>query len=250
MGLIKNAQEIILMKKSGTICANALDEVIKNIRPGITCAELDEIAMQSIESQGATSSFKTVDDYRWTICTTTNNEVVHGIPTQRQLAEGDVIGIDIGALYKGYHSDQAISIAVGSVDRDTETFLSVGKNTLKKAIAQAVVGNHIGDVSSTIQNGIEDAGYNVVKNLTGHGVGRELHEEPMIPCFGKPGRGPEIVENMTLAIEVIYAKGSGDVIIEDDNWTISTKDGSLGGLFEQTIQTTKNGPVVLTPYLS
>ena len=238
------------MKTSGTICANALGMVLKHVRPGITCLELDDIARQSIESQGATSSFKTVEDYKWTICTTINNEVVHGIPTQRQLVQGDVLGIDIGALYNDYHSDQAISIAVGKVGQEIETFLSVGKSTLIKAIAQAVVGNHIGDISATIQSGIEEAGYNVVKNLTGHGVGRELHEDPMVPCFGKAGRGPEIAENMTLAIEVIYAKGSGDVIIEDDNWTISTKDGSLGGLFEQTILTTTNGPVVLTPYLS
>lgn len=249
MGLIKTNQEIALMKKSGDICARALLEVLAHIKPGVTCRELDDIARYQIEKMGATSSFMTVDDYKWTICTTINNEVVHGIPTERKLVEGDIIAIDIGALYKGYHSDQAISVPVGRVDSDTEVFLETGKNTLKEAIKKAVVGNHIGDISALIQQGVESAGYNVVKSLTGHGVGRQLHEDPMIPCFGKPKKGPLIQENMTLAIEVIYARGLGDVLIEDDNWTISTKDGSLGGLYEQTILTTKNGPVSLTPYL-
>lgn len=249
MSYLKTKKEIELMKKSGDICAKTLKEVIAQVKPGVTCKELDDIARKEIKGRGATSSFMTVDDYKWTICTTINNEVVHGIPTERKLIEGDIIGIDIGALYKGYHSDQAISVPVGRINPETEVFLETGRNTLKEAIKKAVVGNHIGDVSAVIQEGIESAGYNVVKNLTGHGVGRQLHEDPMIPCFGKPSKGPLIQENMTLAIEVIYAQGSGDVLIEDDNWTISTKDGSLGGLYEQTIVTTKNGPVRLTPYL-
>ena len=249
MALIKTSQEIVLMKKSGDICAQALKEVLAHVKPGVTCKELDDVARNGIESRGATSSFMTVDDYKWTICTTINNEVVHGIPTERKLVEGDVIGIDIGALYMGYHSDQAISVPVGKINAEIEVFLETGRNTLKEAIKKAVVGNHIGDISAVIQQGVESAGYNVVKNLTGHGVGRELHEEPMVPCFGKPNKGLLIQENMVLAIEVIYAQGSGDVLIEDDDWTISTKDGSLGGLFEQTIQITKNGPISLTPYL-
>jgi methionyl aminopeptidase len=249
MSLIKTDEEIALMKKSGDICARALEKVLLHVKPGATCKMLDDVARHEIESHGAASSFMTVDEYKWTICTTINNEVVHGIPTQRKLLEGDVIGIDIGALYKGYHSDQAISVAVGKVTPEIENFLETGRNTLKEAIKKAVIGNHIGDISETIQKGIENAGYNVVKNLTGHGVGRELHEDPMIPCFGKAGKGPKIENNMTLAIEVIYAQGLGEVLIEDDNWTISTRDGLLGGLYEQTIVTTPSGPVTLTPYL-
>lgn len=249
MNYVKTDQEVELMKKSGDICARALKEVIAQVKPGVTCKQLDDTARKEIESQGATSSFMTVDDYKWTICTTINNEVVHGIPTERELVEGDIVGIDIGALYKGYHSDQAISLAVGKIEPEIEVFLETGRNTLKEAIKKAVVGGHIGDISAVIQEGVESAGYNVVKNLTGHGVGRQLHEDPMVPCFGKAHKGPEIQENMTLAVEVIYAQGSGEVLIEDDDWTISTKDGTLGGLFEQTIVTTKNGPVRLTPYL-
>ena len=249
MKWVKTDEEIETMKKSGHICATALKEVLKSVKPGVSCRELDDIARNNIESMGATPSFMTVDDYKWTICTTVNNQVVHGIPTGRRLEDGDILGIDIGALYKNYHSDQAISVAVGNVPEETVKFINVGKNTLEKALKKAVAGNHIGDISSTIQQNIESAGYGVVKNLTGHGVGRELHEEPMVPCFGKAQQGPKIRKNMTLAIEVIYAKGSGEVVIKNDNWTISTKDGSLGGLFEQTIAVTENEPIILTPYL-
>ena len=247
--LLKTDQEIEIMKKSGTICAQALKKVLAHVKPGASCLTLDKIAQEEIEKQCASPSFKTVEDYKWTICTTVNEQVVHAIPTQRVLKNGDVLGIDIGALYKGFHSDQAISVPVGMVDKTTEQFLNVGAKTLKNAIAKAKLGNTIGDISQTIQEAIESAGYSVVKSLTGHGVGRRLHEEPMVPGFGQAQKGPKILENMVLAIEVIYAQGSGDVVLEKDNWTISTKEGSLGGLFEQTVAIGKDGPIVLTPYL-
>ena len=246
---IKNKKELELMKKSGQIAALALKKVRKNIKPGVTCKYLDDIARQEIENQGAKSSFMTVEDYKYTICTTVNEQVVHAIPTDRVLKDGDIVGIDIGALYKGYHSDLAYTQPVGKVSSETQQFLSIGESTLKAAIKKAAPGNKIGDISSVIQNSIEGAGYAVVKELTGHGVGRELHEEPYVPCFGKPNTGPIISENMTLAIEVIYTAGSGEIGLEADNWTISAADGSLGGLFEQTILITKSGPVVLTPYM-
>lgn len=246
---IKSEEEVELMKTSGKIAALALKKVLEAVAPGVKCSELDEIARKEIIKQGAQPSFTTVDDYKWTICTTINNQVVHGIPTDRTLKDGDVLGIDIGALYKGYHSDMAISIPIGQISTDKQKFLKVGRQTLNDAIANVRVGNKIGDISSTIQGKIESAGYSVVKNLTGHGVGRELHEDPMIPGFGKKGIGPKIEENMTLAVEVIYTEGSGEVIVEGDNWTISSADGSLGGLFEQTILVKKSGPIVLTPYL-
>ena len=249
MKWIKSDEEIEIMKKSGKICAKALKEVLSHIKPGVSCKSLDDIARENIKNLGAKSSFMTVDDYRWTICTTINSQVVHGIPTDRKLKNGDVLGIDIGALYNGYHSDQAISVHVGTANPDAEKFLAIGRQTLEKAINCARVGNHIGDISVTIQQNIEAAGYNVVKNLTGHGVGRQLHEDPMVPCFGKAGQGPKIEKNMALAIEVIYAQGSGEVVLEHDNWTVSTKDGSLGGLFEQTISVTDNNPIIITPYL-
>jgi len=247
--IIKTNEEIEIMKISGKICAQAMKKVLDSIRPGIKSILLDEIAEKEINDKGAKSSFKTVEDYKYTICTTINNQVVHGIPTSRKLEDGDIIGIDIGALYKGFHSDLAITVPVGQISEKTKKFLDVGTTTLKKALQKVKVGNTIGDISQTIQEGIETAGYSIVKNLTGHGVGRELHEEPMVPGFGKSGSGPILKKNMTLAIEVIYAQGSGEVTLEKDNWTISTRDNSLGGLFEQTVAITNNGPIVLTPYL-
>lgn len=247
--MVKTEEEIMIMKKSGDICARALKKVLENVKVGVSCISLDIIAQNEIESQGATPSFKTVEDYKYTICTTVNEQVVHGIPTERVLKNGDILGIDIGALYDGYHSDLAITVPVGEITEEAQKFLEIGKKTLKNAIKQATVGNRIGDISSIIQQGIEDSGYSIVKSLTGHGVGKELHEEPMVPGFGKKGKGVQIQENMTIAIEVIYNAGNGKVGIESDNWTITSQDGSLGGLFEQTVVIKKGGPIVLTPYL-
>lgn len=247
--MTKTDKELELMKISGSICARALKKVLESVKVGITTRELDQIAREAIEKRQASSSFMTVEDYRYTICTTLNDQVVHGIPSIRQLRDGDILSIDIGALYKGFHSDMAISVPVGQVVDNIKSFLTVGKKTLEKAITMAKVGNRIGDISATIQEGIESAGFAIVKSLTGHGVGRELHEEPFIPGFGKKGTGPRILENMVLAIEVIYTQGSGEVKLEKDGWTISSVDGSLGGLFEQTVAIAKNGPIVITPYL-
>lgn len=247
--MVKTDKEIELMKISGSICARALKKVLENVRQGITTGELDQIAKEAIEKGHASSSFMTVEDYQYTICTTINDQVVHGIPGKSQLKDGDILGIDIGALYMGFHSDMAISVPVGKVTDSVKNFLAVGKKTLEKAITMVKVGDRIGDISATIQSGIEEAGYSVVKSLTGHGVGRKLHEEPFIPGFGKIGTGPKILENMVLAIEVIYTQGSDQVKLEKDGWTISSVDGSFGGLFEQTVAVSKNGPIVLTPYL-
>ncbi len=249
MKTVKSKEEIELMKTAGLISAKALKKVREAIKPGISGLELDQIANSEIKKLGGTPSFVTVEDYQWTICTSINDQVVHGIPTERTVESGDIIGIDIGALYKGYHSDLAITVPVGTISKETQKFLDVGSKTLQKAIAMAKAGNHIGDISQTIQQGVESEGYSIVKSLSGHGVGIELHEDPMIPGFGKAGTGPKIQKNMTLAIEIIYTQKSPEVFLEEDNWTISTKDASLSGLFEQTIATTNNGPIVLTPYL-
>ena len=237
------------MKQAGQICAEALHSVLSEVKTGVSCAFLDRLAEKEIENRGASSSFKTVDDYKWTICTTINEQVVHGIPTDYKLKDGDILGIDIGAYFRGFHSDMAISIPVGNVSSNSRKFLEVGRKTLKKAISAAKPGSRIGDISQTIQENLEEAGYSPVTILTGHGVGRQLHEEPMVPCFGRNGTGPAIFENMVLAIEVIYTEGSAELKLEKDGWTFSTKDGSLGGLFEQTIAVAKTGPIVLTPYL-
>lgn len=249
MAQVKTKEEIELMKISGNIAAVALKKVLDNVRPGVKTIDLDNIAYQEVKRLGGQPSFTTVADYKWTTCITINNEVVHGIPSQREIKEGDIVSIDTGAIYAGFHSDMAFSIPVGKVDQKIVKFLEVGKNALSQAISQAKIANRIGDISETIQKIIESAGYSIVKSLTGHGIGRNLHEKPLIPGFGKIGTGPQIKEGMTLAIEAIYAQKSGEVFLQKDGWTISTKDGSLGGLFEQTIVITKNGPIVLTPYL-
>ncbi|HSX19104.1 MAG TPA: type I methionyl aminopeptidase [Candidatus Saccharimonadales bacterium] len=249
MSQIKTREEIELMKVSGKVAAKALKKILENIKPGVKAIELDTLAKEVMEAEGATASFPTVEDYKWATCITFNEQVVHGIPTQRELKDGDIVSIDTGALYKGYHSDMAITFPVGKISQETEKFLKVGEKALDLAISKAKAGNTIGDVSQALQETIEGAGYSIVKNLTGHGIGTELHEEPMVPGFGKAGIGPKIKEGMTLAIEAIYAQKSGKVYLEDDGWTITTQDGSLGGLFEKTIVVTKGGPIVLTPYL-
>lgn len=237
------------MKISGKITALTLKKLLKVARPGVRCIDLDNIAKSQIEKNGASPSFMTVEDYKWTICTNLNNQVVHGIPGQNKIKDGDILKLDIGAVYKGFHSDMAISIGIGQIPQSAQRFLKVGKKTLQKAIAQAKIGNTTGDISATIQENIEGAGYSIVKSLTGHGIGRRLHEDPMVPGFGKKGTGLAIRQGMTLAIEVIYAQGSGEVYLEKDGWTITTRDGLLAGLFEQTIAVTKDGPLALTPYL-
>ncbi|HEY5601294.1 MAG TPA: type I methionyl aminopeptidase [Patescibacteria group bacterium] len=245
--IVKDANQKNLMKRSSQIAAGALKEVVKYVRAGITTKELDGIAHAQITKAGATPSFQTVDNYKYTICTTVNDEVVHGLPTDYKLQEGDVLGIDIGALYKGYHSDCAVSVIVGKSDDRKEKFLMTGKEALNKAISKARVGNKVGDISAEIQRIIEGAGYSPVKALTGHGVGQELHEDPIIPCFGRAGTGPKIREGMALAIEAIYGENTGEITYKNgDGWTIATKDGSLGGLFEKTVLVQKSGPIVLT----
>lgn len=249
MAQVKKPEEIELMRISGKIAASALKKALAAVRPGVATIELDQIVQKEVEKLGAKPSFTSVEGYSWTTCITINDQVVHGIPAQRVLAGGDIVSIDTGALYQGYHSDMAITVPVGEIDSEREKFLKVGKKTLEAAIKMAEVGNAIGDISAVIQKTIEQAGYSVVKSLTGHGIGQKLHEEPLVPCFGKRGKGPMILAGMTLAIEAIYAQKSGEVFLEEDGWTITTEDGSLGGLFEQTIVVTENGPIVLTPYL-
>ncbi len=247
--MVKTEEELKLMKISGKICAEALKKVLAAVKIGTSLRKLDRIAEYEIKKSGATSSFMTVEDYAHTICTTVNEQVVHGIPTERMLKNGDVLGIDVGALYKGFHSDMAISKIIGNASKEIQRFVEIGRQTLDHAITQARVGNKIGDISAIIQKEIEGAGYSIVKSLTGHGVGRKLHEEPYIPGFGKRGTGHAIEENMVLAIEVIYTQGSGEVKLENDGWTITSTDGSIGGLFEKTVAVKKDGPIVLTPYL-
>jgi len=227
---LKNSKEIELMRQAGRVAALALKKVEEHIKIRVKIRQLDKIAEEVINSNGATASFKEVAGYHHCICATQNDWVVHGIPGEYELKDGDIIGIDLGAYYKGYHSDMAHTYLVGKSPKK-EKFLQTGETALWSAIKEAKVGNHIGDISNKIQVVVEGAGYSVVKELVGHGVGKDLHEDPLIPGKGKKGTGAEIEEGMVLAIEVIYKMGSPDITLLSDGWTIATKDGSYSGLF-------------------
>ncbi len=246
MSNLKTKQEIAIMRQAGRISALAMAQVAKKIAPGVTTLELDNLVESIFKANGAESAFKKVEDYQYSICATPNDWVVHGIPDKTALKVGDIVGIDLGAYYQGFNSDMAQTFIVGKVAPEVERFLKIGEETLKNAIAQAKVGNFVGDISATIQEGIEGAGYSVVKELVGHGVGRVLHEDPMIPGRGKKGTGKVLEEGLVIAVEIIYNQGKPQVVLLDDGWTIASGDGSLGGLFERTIAITSNGPVILT----
>lgn len=244
--LIKTEKKIDCLRKSGIITAKALKAVIDSAKPGITLRELDKIAENTIKRNGGESSFKTVSGYNFTTCLTVNSEVVHGLPREIKLQLGDILGIDVGAIYQGWHTDSAWSIAVGGKQ---EKFLEAGEETLWKAVNKACEGKRIGDISAAIQTGIERAGYHVVRSLSGHGIGRNHHEEPEVPTFGKVKTGLKLKRGMALAIEVIYTAGSGEVYEDPgDGWTIVASDNSLGGLFEMSVIVTKKEAEVLTDW--
>lgn len=248
--IIKTPQEIEIMKRGGKIAAEILKKVLSRAKPGVTTGELDEFTEREVLKVGAKPSFKTVRNYKHTTCLTVNDQVVHGLPGDYALKAGDILGVDLGVLYKGYHTDTARTIVVGGgdeVSEKTRNFLKTGEFALSEAIKKARTGNYVGDLSHTIQTIVERAGFSVVRVLTGHGVGKKLHEPPQIPCFGSPGTGHKLEEGMTIAIEIIYNMGKPDVVFGNKNpWTIVTRDGSLSGLFEKTVAITKNGPIILT----
>lgn len=251
--------QIDLMRESGKITACALKEVINAARPGISLLELEDIAKKEILRLGGQPSFMTVPGYSWATCLTINNEVVHGIPRPIELKKGDILSIDVGTVLNGWHTDAAWSVIVGAGKTDPSTspqddfseknrFLRAGEEALWQGIAQARSGNKIGDIGAAMQKVLEGAGYSVVRSLVGHGIGRKLHEDPEIPGFGKSGKGLPLKKGMTIAIEAIYNKGSHEVILEKDGWTISSKDGSLGGLFEMTVVIENEEAEVLTDW--
>lgn len=246
--LVRTEQEINLLKESGRITAVALKKAIEAAKVGVSLIEIDKIAENEILRLGGESSFKTVPGYFWTTCLTVNEEVVHGTPRDIRLNDGDVLNIDLGAIYKGWHTDSAWTIIVGRGNQEKERFLQIGEETLWKSIAAAREGQQIGDISATIQEGIEKAGYSVVKSLAGHGVGRKAHEEPEIPEYGKFKTGMHLKSGMSLAIEVIYTEGKGDIYQKEDNWTLASVDHSLGGLFEMSVIVNREKAEVLTDW--
>jgi len=243
---IKSAREIELMRQAGRIVAETHQIIEKAIRPGITTKELDAIAEQYIYSQDAVPSFKGYGGFPASICTSVNEQVVHGIPGLDELKDGDIISIDIGAIYKGYHGDAAKTYTVGNVSEEAKRLIRVTRESFYEGIKYAVEGNRLSDISAAIQQYVEKHGYSVVREFVGHGIGRQMHEEPQIPNYGNPGRGPRLKAGMTLAIEPMVNAGTHYVRILPNNWTVVTVDGKLSSHYEHTIVITKGEPEILT----
>lgn len=246
INMIKNDNEIVLLEIAGEIVGDTHKHLIPYIKPGITTKELDQIAHNYIISRNATPSFKNYGGFPASICTSINDEVVHGIPGKRRLEDGDIISIDIGACYKGYHGDSAWTYAVGNITEDMKYLLKHTEIALSKGLDMVKPGNRIGDIGYAIETYATIHKLGVVKELVGHGVGLELHEKPDIPNYGKPNTGPLIKEGMVLAIEPMLNFGSPNVCILDDNWTIVTADEKPSAHYEHTVLVTKEGYKILT----
>lgn len=242
---IKNAKEIEIMREGGRRLAQVLEKVLKAVKPGISLKELDQLAGSLIEKKGGKPSFKMVKGYNWPTCINVNQGVVHGVPTEYRLKDGNIVSVDTGMFYQGLHTDMARTLRVGAGD---DIFLKTGQRALKEAIKAAKPGSRVGHISAAIEKVIRKAGFTPIQALTGHGVGKKLHEEPQIPCFlkDKVEDTPQLKPGMILAIEVIYAQGEPEVVIKDDGWTVETADGQLAGLFEDTIAVTAKGALNFT----
>ena len=243
---IKSIKDLQKMKESGEMSAKAMQETLQALRLGISTLELEKIAEKAILDSKGKCSFKTVEDYAFCTCININSGIVHGIPSDYRIKKGDVVTVDLGALYKGFHTDLARTVEIGS-NKEAD-FIRAGKSAFGQAIKNCVPGKRLGDISSSIQKCIEGYGYSVSRDLVGHGVGRSLHEDPFIPGYGNAGSGALLKEGMVFAIEVIYQKGEPDLILSKDGWTLETKDGSLSAVYENTVAILNGGPQVLTDF--
>jgi len=244
MVIIKSDEEIVIMRKCGKILAAILDKLRAEVRPGIKTGQLDIIMAEESERKGVIPSFKNYRGFPANLCVSVNDEIVHGIPGERILQEGDIVSLDVGAKLNGFHTDAAITIGVGQISKEAEELIAVTEGSLKSGIAQAVGGAHIGDISFAIQHYVESKGFSVVREYTGHGVGRNLHEEPPIPNF-VVGKGPLLRKGMALAIEPMVNVGDWHTKLAANQWTVLTADGSLSAHFEHTIVITDNGAETL-----
>jgi methionyl aminopeptidase len=242
----KSARELELMAAAGEVVARTHELMREHVRPGVTTGELDRIAEEFIRTEGGVPTFKGYRGYPAALCISRNDMVVHGIPGRDALADGDVVSIDVGVTLGGFVADSAWSYAVGEISEEAQRLLEACEASLMAGLEQARVGNRIGDISHAVQTVVEEAGFAVVRSLVGHGVGRDMHEEPQIPNFGEPGRGPLLAEGMTLAIEPMITAGHPDVVLLEDRWSIVTEDGSLSAHFEHTVAVTEHGPRILT----
>ncbi len=243
---IKSAREIEIMRRSGKITSKTLARLMDAARPGITTRELDRIADESIRSMGGVPTFIGYHGYPSAICTSVNNEVVHGMPGNRVLHDGDILSLDIGTTLDGYVSDSAITVAIGSVSDAAKRLMHVTQECLMLGIAQMQPGNHLGDIGHAVQQHAEAHGYGVVRALVGHGIGRKMHEDPQVPNYGTPGEGPLLRKGLVLAIEPMITEGTWEVETLEDGWTVVTEDGKLAAHFEHTIAITDQGPKILT----
>lgn len=247
MIVLKTCRELKIMREACRISAGALQTIGKAVEPGVTTAELDKLAEDYIRSQGGEPNFKNYQGYPATACISINNEVIHGIPSKRRkLAAGDIVSIDLGAKFQGYHGDNAATFACGDVSPEAKRLMDTTKESLYEGIAAAVSGGRIGDIGNAVQRYVEARGYSVVRKFVGHGIGTELHEAPEVPNFGTPVRGIRLLPGMTLAIEPMINAGKSDVKIMPDGWTVLTSDGSLSAHFEHTVVITADGPKIMT----
>lgn len=243
---IKTPAEIERMRRAGVLAAEALRVVAGAVRPGASGLELDRIADEYITTRGGTPSFKGYRGFPASICVSFNDEVVHGIPGRRKLKDGDIVSLDLGAEVDGFHGDLAVTLHVGTVSPELRRLLNTARESLFKAIDAVQVGQRLGDVGAAVQRHVEAVGFSVVRDFAGHGIGRHLHEEPQVPNFGEPGTGTQLRPGMTLAIEPMVNLGTYEVTMDDDGWTVRTKDRKPSAHFEHTVAVTENGALVLT----
>jgi len=243
---LKSSEQIQLMYLSGQVLAQTHAKMRELVRPGITTAQLDRAAEDYIRARGAIPSFKGFQGFPGSICVAINDEVVHGIPDDITLQDGDIIGLDIGTILGGWHADSAQTLPVGEITSEARKLLTITEEALWAGIGQAKPGNRLGDISSSVEAVGKRAGYGVVRELVGHGIGRQMHEDPQVPNFGKAGRGLLLKAGMTLAIEPMFNLGTSRVMLGPDNWTVKTADGKLSAHFEHTVAICEDGPKVLT----
>ena len=242
MIILKTSEEIELITRAGRIVAECQKLLIGELKPGMTTLELDNLTEECIRDNGAIPAFKGYRNFPNSLCASVNEEVVHGIPSKRVLNDGDIIGLDIGAIVEGFYGDGAVTVPVGEISPHVQTLINVTREGLLKGIEQAVVGNRLSDISAAIQTHVEKHGYSIVRDFVGHGIGRQLHEEPQVPNYGRPGQGPRLKPGMALAIEPMVNLGGSGVKVLDDGWTAVTSDGSLSAHFEHTISIEPSGP--------
>lgn len=245
---IKSNSEIMMMKQSGEMLASVMAVLANNIDVGITTNELDAIAYSEIKKLKSIPSFLNYGGFPKSICASVNDEVIHGIPSKRKLNDGDIIGIDIGLVFKDYHSDMARTFGVGNVSLDDRKLMDVAKECFFKGLEFVKIGNRMGDLAFAIQDTVEKNGFSVVREFTGHGIGRKLHEDPEVPNYGTKGRGLRLCEGMVIAIEPMINAGKKSIRILADDWTVVTADGSKSAHYENTVAITKDGPLILTGF--